>query len=103
MLLSWPFCDEFRKMQANVQQQLQAQEEDIPTPHELLSLPGTITTACAKAAEVQVNEQQELRKQEEYMHGPDIFPRALIKRSTAGMLEIPDGKTGKMSSKELAE
>ena len=36
------------------------------------------------------------------MHGPDIFPRALIKRRTAGMLEIPDGKTGKMSHRELA-
>lgn len=52
---------------------------------------------------MQVSEQQELRKQEEYMHGPDIFPRALIKRRTAGMLEIPDGKTGSMSAKELAQ
>lgn len=51
---------------------------------------------------MQVNEQQELRKQEEYMHGPDIFPRALIKRRTAGMLEIPHDKTGKLSQKELA-
>ena len=50
-----------------------------------------------------MNEQQEVRQQEEYMHGPDIFPRALIKRRTAGMLEIPDGKTGKMTQKELAE
>ena len=45
----------------------------------------------------------EVRTQEEYMHGPDIFPRALIKRRTAGMLEIPDGKTSKLSKKEQAE
>lgn len=44
-----------------------------------------------------------MRTQEEYMHGPDIFPRALIKRRTAGMLEIPDGKTSKLSKKEQAE
>ena len=65
-----------------------------------------ITSSCgffSSYSSVQVNEQQELRKQEEYMHGPDIFPRALIKRRTAGMLEIPDGKTGKMTQKELAE
>jgi hypothetical protein len=52
---------------------------------------------------MQVSEQQELRKQEEYMHGPDTFPRALIKRRTAGMLEIPDGKTNSMTAKELAQ
>lgn len=90
-------------MQATVQQQLRAQEEDTLNATRATIITWTQQLELAKAAEVQVNEQQELRKQEEYMHGPDIFPRALIKRSTAGMLEIPDGKTGKMSSKELAE
>ena len=52
---------------------------------------------------LQAIEQHEVRTQEEYMHGPDIFPRALIKRRTAGMLEIPDGKTSKLSKKEQAE
>ena len=52
---------------------------------------------------LQATEQHEVRTQEEYMHGPDIFPRALIKRRTAGMLEIPDGKTSKLSKKEQAE
>ncbi len=52
---------------------------------------------------MQVIEQQELRRQEEYMHGPDTIPRALIKRRTTGMLEIPYGRTGSVSAKELAQ
>ena len=52
---------------------------------------------------LQATEQHEVRTQEEYMHGPGVFPRALIKRRTAGMLEIPDGKTSKLSKKDQAE